>query len=121
MVEDSGRVYAGTVDPATAVGLPLGPNSYFNASFPPATGGFYNQFNTISTLSDELGVFFSTAFHCACAGRACSAPLPTTLNHPFHPRPPTRNTQTTFRRRQRTPFFTSSQILLMMVHLSMMR
>lgn len=36
-------VYAGTVDPATAVGTPLGRQSYFNASFPPATGGFFNR------------------------------------------------------------------------------
>lgn len=55
--------YAGTVDTATATATPLGPKAYFNVSFPPATGGFFNQFNTISTLSDELGVFFSTAFH----------------------------------------------------------
>lgn len=56
-------VYAGVVDPTTATATPLGPASYFNASFPPATGGYWNQFNSISTLSDELGVFFSTAFH----------------------------------------------------------
>ncbi len=55
--------YAGVVDTATATATPLGPKSFFNVSFPPATGGFFNQFNTISTLSDELGVFFSTAFH----------------------------------------------------------
>ena len=47
VVEDSSSgkplVYAGTVDPATATGTPLGPSSFFNASFPPATGGFYNR------------------------------------------------------------------------------
>jgi len=68
-------VFAGTVDPATAQGTPLGPKSYFNASFPPATGGFFNQFNTISTLSDEQGVFFSTAFHYENQGPPPSDPV----------------------------------------------
>ena len=91
--------YAGTVAPSTATPTPLGPKAYFNVSYPPATGGFFNrafllssslpwllathsthththththahsltraEFNTISTLSDELNVFFSTAFHYA--------------------------------------------------------
>ena len=35
--------YAGTVDPRTAAATPLGPKSYFNVSFPPATGGFFNR------------------------------------------------------------------------------
>jgi len=70
VVQDTGTpgkplAYAGKVNPITAVPTPLGPRSYFNVSFPPATGGYFNQFNTISTLSDELGVFFSTAFHYA--------------------------------------------------------
>ena len=57
--------YAGTVDPATAVATPLGPKAFFNVSFPPAAGGFFNQFNTISTLEEGkgAGVLFSTAFH----------------------------------------------------------
>lgn len=70
VVQDTGAdgkpiAYAGTVDPATAVPTPLGPNSYFNVSYPPATGGFFNQFNTISTLEEGAGagILFSTAFH----------------------------------------------------------
>lgn len=48
VVQDTGAggkplVYAGTVAPTTAVATPLGPKSYFNASFPPATGGFFNR------------------------------------------------------------------------------
>jgi hypothetical protein len=48
VVQDTGAagrpvVYAGTVDPATAVARPLGPKAFFNASFPPATGGFFNR------------------------------------------------------------------------------
>jgi hypothetical protein len=72
VVQDTGTggkpvAYAGTVDPATAVPTPLGPKSFFNVSFPPATGGFFNQFNTISTLEEGPGpgILFSTAFHYA--------------------------------------------------------
>lgn len=59
VVQDGDVAYAGTVDPTTAVPTPLSPASaYFNRTY-------WNQFNTISTLSDELGVFFTTAFHYA--------------------------------------------------------
>ena len=102
--------FAGAVDVVTATATPLGPGSYFNVSYPPAVGGFFNQFvsgrrhpsppsspgprgpaahathshahthartpqNTISTLSDELGVFFSTAFHYEVPGPPPSDPI----------------------------------------------
>ena len=48
VVEDSTGAkpvaYAGAVDVVAATATPLGPNSFFNVSYPPAVGGFFNQF-----------------------------------------------------------------------------
>ncbi len=75
VVQNDGVAYAGTVDPATAKATPLGPKAYFNCSFPPATGGFFNQFNTISTLSEADGLLFTTAFHYEVPGPPPSDPI----------------------------------------------
>ena len=80
VVQDSSNAaqpvaYLGTVDPATATPTPLGPAAYYNVSFPPATGGFINQFNTISTISEDAGAFFFTAFHYAIPGPPPSDPI----------------------------------------------
>ena len=56
IVEDSqDGAFFGTVEPSTGVATPVGSNR-FNTTF-------WNQFNTISTIAPEIGVFFSTAFH----------------------------------------------------------
>jgi hypothetical protein len=70
VVQDSSNraapvAYLGIVDPATATAAPLSPAAYFNVSFPPSTGGFINQFNTISTISEDAHALFFTAFHYA--------------------------------------------------------
>lgn len=57
VVEDSTQgAFFGTVEPSTGVPTPLGPKAFFNLTY-------WNQFNTISTIAPEIGVFFSTAFH----------------------------------------------------------
>jgi hypothetical protein len=58
--------YAGTVEPSTAVATPLGPKAYFNVSFPPATGGFFNR---------------------ACGGGALPRPTARPLTPFNHPHP----------------------------------
>lgn len=56
VVEDAqDGAFFGTVEPSTGVATPVGTNR-FNTSY-------WNQFNTISTVAPEIGVFFSTAFH----------------------------------------------------------
>lgn len=56
VIMQGGSTFFGTVNLTTAVGTPIGPKSTFDTSY-------WGQFNTISTLSTELGVFFTTAFH----------------------------------------------------------
>ena len=56
VVEDAqDGAFFGTVEPSTGVATPVGSNR-FNTTY-------WNQFNTISTVAPEIGVFFSTAFH----------------------------------------------------------
>jgi len=56
VVEDaSDGAFFGIVEPSTGAATPVGSNR-FNTSY-------WNQFNTISTIAPEIGVFFSTAFH----------------------------------------------------------
>lgn len=57
VVEDEqDGAFFGVVEPATGAASPIGPKSSFNTTY-------WNQFNTISTIAPEIGVFFSTAFH----------------------------------------------------------
>jgi len=56
VVEDTRGAFFGTVEPSTGVATPVSNASFFNTTY-------WNQFNTISTIAPELGVFFSTAFH----------------------------------------------------------
>lgn len=57
VVEDAqDGAFFGVVEPATGVATPVGPAAFFNTTY-------WNQFNTISTIAPEIGVFFSTAFH----------------------------------------------------------
>jgi hypothetical protein len=58
VVESPQGTFFGTVEPATGVATPLGTKAYFNTTY-------WNQWNTISTIAPEIGVFFSTAFHYA--------------------------------------------------------
>jgi hypothetical protein len=58
VVESPQGTFFGTVEPSTGVATPLSSNAYFNSTY-------WNQWNTISTVAPQIGVFFSTAFHYA--------------------------------------------------------
>ena len=58
VVESPQGTFFGTVDPATGVATPLSDHAFFNTTY-------WNQWNTISTIAPQIGVFFSTAFHYA--------------------------------------------------------
>jgi hypothetical protein len=58
VVESPQGTFFGTVEPSTGVATPLSDRAFFNTTY-------WNQFNTISTIAPEIGVFFSTAFHYA--------------------------------------------------------
>lgn len=58
VVEDTRGAFFGTVEPSTGAATPLSNASFFNVTY-------WNQFNTISTIAPEIGMFFSTIFHYA--------------------------------------------------------
>ena len=64
----TGTTFFGTVDVEAATATPLSSKAYFNTTY-------WNQFNTISTVAPEIGVFFSTAFHYAVPGPPPSEPI----------------------------------------------
>jgi hypothetical protein len=64
----TGTTFFGTVDVETATATPLSSKAFFNTTY-------WNQFNTISTVAPEIGVFFSTAFHYEVPGPPPSEPV----------------------------------------------
>ena len=69
VVEDATNgAFFGTVEPSTGAATPVSDKARFNTTT-------WNQFNTISTVAPEIGVFFFTAFHYAIPGPPPSDPV----------------------------------------------